>query len=338
MAANNPHDALFHAVFSRIENAVGELRAVLPASIASRLDWTSLKLLDGHFVDEELSWRESDLVYSVLLQGHRVILYVLFEHQSTSDGWMVLRLLRYMTRIWDRWLADHSNAKSLPVILPVVLAHAEGGWRAPVSMHELFALPEEVLAAVAPHVPQFRFVLDDLAERSDAELRARALQALGILALLLMRHAREKQDLLHYVREWADLFRQVWQAPNGREALGMLVRYVVLVSERTKIQDLARTLVPVLGDAAGEVVMTEGERLIQLGEARGEARGRAEGEARGRAQGRSAALLAVFSARALPISPELRERIAACTDIALLDKWIARAATSASAAEALSEA
>jgi hypothetical protein len=49
-----PHDALFRFAFSRAENAAGELRAVLPPALATRIDWLSLTLTDGHFIDEDL--------------------------------------------------------------------------------------------------------------------------------------------------------------------------------------------------------------------------------------------------------------------------------------------
>ena len=71
------------------------------------------------------------------------------------------------------------------------------------------------------------------------------------------------------------------------------------------------------------------------GKAEGEARGEARGKAEGKAEGRRAALLAILSARVLGISPELQERIEQCADIATLDRWITRAATAQSAAEAL---
>jgi hypothetical protein len=59
------------------------------------------------------------------------------------------------------------------------------------------------------------------------------------------------------------------------------------------------------------------------------AKGRAEGEAKGRVF----ALLAVLDARRLTLSHEDRVRITECADLALLDRWIARAATAATAAE-----
>ncbi|HSK03807.1 MAG TPA: Rpn family recombination-promoting nuclease/putative transposase, partial [Kofleriaceae bacterium] len=47
----NPHDALFKAVLSKPEHARGVLRAVLPPALAEALDWQSLTLRPGSFVD-----------------------------------------------------------------------------------------------------------------------------------------------------------------------------------------------------------------------------------------------------------------------------------------------
>ncbi|MCU0693193.1 MAG: Rpn family recombination-promoting nuclease/putative transposase, partial [Polyangiaceae bacterium] len=89
-------------------------------------------------------------------------------------------------------------------------------------LHELIGMSELHAEMLGPYLPQFRYVLDDLSKRSDEELMARALGALGLLALLLMRHGRDKRDLLQRLVEWAALFRSVWQAKDGREALGTL--------------------------------------------------------------------------------------------------------------------
>ena len=109
---------------------------------------------------------------------------------------------------------------------------------------------------------------------------------------------------------------------------------MMLANEAVTIQDLTGVLEAEVGKEAGEVAMTEGERLIEQGRIRGQAEGLTEGLARGRAS----ALLALFAARQLPVSEELRQRIESCTDLAQLDRWVARAVTAASAAEALSEA
>ncbi len=63
------------------------------------------------------------------------------------------------------------------------------------------------------------------------------------------------------------------------------------------------------------------------------ARGRAEGEAKGKAEALRAAIVALFSARALPLSEHGRAQIMSCADVATLVRWHARAATAVSEAE-----
>jgi hypothetical protein len=71
--------------------------------------------------------------------------------------------------------------------------------------------------------------------------------------------------------------------------------------------------------------------------AQGEARGREEGRAEGEAAGRALAVLAFLGARGVAVSPAVRERVLACTDVALLDVWIARAADATEAGEVVGE-
>ncbi|MFF5182808.1 hypothetical protein ACFY30_03300 [Streptomyces sp. NPDC000345] len=55
----------------------------------------------------------------------------------------------------------------------------------------------------------------------------------------------------------------------------------------------------------------------------GQAKGLAEGRAKGLAEG----VLRILEVRGLPVSGEVRERIATCSDLALLDDWLVRAGT-----------
>ena len=79
------------------------------------------------------------------------------------------------------------------------------------------------------------------------------------------------------------------------------------------------------------------KKYIALGEAEGEAKGKAKGRAEGEAEGKANAVLAVLAARGLAISDAQHTRVLAEKDLAVLDRWITRAATCASADEALSD-
>ena len=126
------------------------------------------------------------------------------------------------------------------------------------------------------------------------------------------------------------MLRRVLEAPDGLDALGLVMRYIMLVNDRVTVREIEAMLVPAVGEELREVVMTEGQRLIE--------KGRVEGRVEGGAEGRSYAVLAVLAARGILVPEALRARILSCTDIATLDAWIARAVTAGSAADIVSEA
>jgi cobalamin synthase len=57
----------------------------------------------------------------------------------------------------------------------------------------------------------------------------------------------------------------------------------------------------------------------------------------GKAEGKAEAVLAVLAARRIAVPDEVRARISACADVALLDRWLARAITAIAAADVVSE-
>ena len=330
MSDTNPHDSLVRNVLSSLENAEGELRAVLPQALCDAIDWRTLRLENSHFVDSNLKDFESDLLFTAKLKELDVVLYVLFEHQSTNDGLMAYRVLCYMVKIWDWWLKNNNGAEKLPPIVPVVMSHAIGGWTAPTSMHQVIAAPEELLAVLKPYLPDFMFVLDDLMQHTDAELTARTMLDVGKLALLLLRHGRGQRNLLEVAREWAGLFRAVWNTPNGAQALRMLVRYMSLVKKGATMQDMEQLLDDMLGAHAHEVIMVPFEQDMLNAEAKGKNKGREEGRDEGEATGRATSVLAVAQARGLEVPDEARKHILSCTDIPTLDRWIVRAVKASS--------
>jgi hypothetical protein len=176
---HNPHDALFKGVLGKPEHALGVLRTLVPAPLAEALDWQTLTLCHGSFVDEALQEQHTDLLYSTTWRdGGEVLVDFLFEHQSAppKDGLMAYRLLRYQVRIWDDWHAKHPKEKTLPMIIPVVMYHGTAPWSEPRLFGDLLAVPPSVRPAVAPYLVQLAYLLDDLSQISDDELRDGAMR------------------------------------------------------------------------------------------------------------------------------------------------------------------
>src|SRR4051812_36845807 len=133
----HPNDALFKSAFADPEHAAGELRLVLPPALVARMDFASLQLVPGSYIEETLTERQSDLLFSVAVASRPALVYVLCEHQSSVDRFMAFRLLRYIVLIWERQLADNPRAHRLPAVFPVVVHHSATGWTAPIELADL---------------------------------------------------------------------------------------------------------------------------------------------------------------------------------------------------------
>ncbi len=154
-----PHDKLFLSVFSDAREAADLLQASLPDTLRNRFDWTTLTLVAGTFLDDDLRESQSDMLYRVehVETGQPVSLYLLFEHQSSSDRWMRFRLLKYCYRIWEADLRNEPELSELRPIVPVVFYQGPRGWRHSTEFADLF--PEA--ARSWPWVPKFAHELLD---------------------------------------------------------------------------------------------------------------------------------------------------------------------------------
>jgi predicted transposase YdaD len=342
--AGNVHDALFKATFSQVEHAIGLLRQALPAALVARIDFETLELRPGSFVDEDLKERHTDLLFTVAIDGKRALVYVLLEHQSSDDALMPFRMLRYMVRIWEDYLREHPDAKRLPAIVPLVLHHSEAGWAKPTALEQLFDLDPETLAAMGEHVPRLRFILDDISAETDEALRGRAMTALGRLALLCLRRSRTPEDLVRSLGSWVDLVRDVRRSPNGASALATIWRYVFMVSERLGQAEILPFLVAAAGEEEERGSRASlGERLIEEGRVKGLEQGREQGREEGLEQGREEArrrerelLAKLLMGRFGPL-PEAAVARLNVADSAQIDRWIERFLTASSLADVLGD-
>jgi len=224
-----PHDRIFKAVLGRPEHARGMLRTILPPIPADALDWQTLTLRPGSFVDATLTHQHTDLLYSATWRdGSEALVYLLFEHQSTppTEGLMALRLLSYQDRIWQHWRTDHPKAKTLPMIIPIVMYHGVTPWLEPRAFDALLDVPPDLRPAVEPYLVRFTYVLHDLSRISDNDLREGAMNtALAKLVAMCLKHARTAPDFLQILGRWMNVVREVIAAPNGLEALAQVMRY-----------------------------------------------------------------------------------------------------------------
>jgi predicted transposase/invertase (TIGR01784 family) len=268
--ATHPNDAFFKTIFSEPEHATAFFKSHLPQSIANRVDWTSLTVIPTSFVKSSLQQVHSDLLFSVRLGSRETLLYLIFEHQSTVDPTMPLRLLGYVGEILTQQHKAHGLP--LPPMLPFVLHQGPDHWNVSTAFEDLFELPEELAADLLPFLPKFHHALLDLS-RSDPAAEERDIQLR--IVLHLMKLARERQ-LLEYFRWLAETL--VDQVPDS--LLGRLLLYALHADSELDARQIFRSLTT--NPELEKRVMSVAEKL--------KAEGRVEGISQGISQGREEGL------------------------------------------------
>jgi predicted transposase/invertase (TIGR01784 family) len=285
-----PHDSLVRYTFGQVQHAASFFRENLSATLASAIRWDELKLLGGSFVDEQLRQAETDLLYQVPLRDttegageeRSLFLYLLFEHQSTTDRWMPLRLLRYMGEIWQRHIGEQPAAAGLPPIIPMVLAQVAGGWKVSPRFHDQVLWPKEPLLrkSLELHQPQFEHALIDLAGIDLQALRGSLVARLtqGLLKIRI-----EGDDGV--VVDWAfPLLAEADRAKIGPDSMLPLYRYLLSVTGLNKEEFRARLARSAISRDTTQSIMTLADQLISEGLLKGREEGREEGALIGRVQ------------------------------------------------------
>ena len=300
----SPHDAVFRRIFGVPANMASQLRAVLPPTLVSRLDLAQLAPVPGTFIDESLKRRHSDLLFTAPLDGRDAFVYLLAEHQSSSDPLMAFRMLRYVTRIWDRYLEEHPRTRRLPAVIPLVVHHGRGRWASPVQLLDLIDLTPAARADMEAYLPRFGYLLDDLAGTDGAQLRNRELTPPALITLLLLKTAPGNPRLPDELRPWKDQLRAVLDQPGGGEAFLALLTYIELVSETpdSELRDLAASL----GPDAEEAYMTTAEML--------------------KASGRAEALVEMLTVKFGPLPDSVPQKVHGAS-VTQIKAWAARAVT-----------
>jgi len=255
---HHPHDMMVRAVLSDLAEATSFLQTHLPQEVSQALSWSTLKLLEGSFVDEHLRESEADVLYEVQhVSGEASVwVYILLEHQSTPDRWMRFRLLKYCCRIWDLSFREYPDQRELPAIVPLVFYQGERRWSYSSEFADLFA------ASVRdwPGVPRFSHGLIDQSGLQPDEVQGELKTRLMQLVMLAAYH-----PALAWMEQVARLLGLLASlAPSG----GInYVRIFVLYILATQEPETAQSFRDVLRQHApevGEDLMTYAQELLNL--------------------------------------------------------------------------
>ena len=319
---HQPHDKLVKSTFSDPENARAFLQGHLPSKLARRMDWNSLTLVSGSFIDPEFAATSSDLLFTVKIDGHPAFLYILFEHQNQEDPLIGLRLLTYMVRIWNDYLRNNPLATKLPAILPLVLAQDNKPWKSSTRFADLIDIPEGAGEDIKKHIPDFEFQLVELFRMPFEKILG---TPMGILTLRALK--AEKLQALLDDTVWDESL--LIQLPSA--SFEMLMRYIL--DRDLDKPAFRRRLKTLRNPKLSKNAMSLAEQYRQEGIRKGRQQGRQEGRQEGHQEGlifsQQQAILEALEIRFQRVPEGLREEIEAIIDTKKLTHLLRAAITSA---------
>ena len=304
---HHPHDKLVKSTFSDPENARAFLQAHLPLKLTRCIDWSTLNLVSGSFIDPEFAASSSDLLFTAQINGQTAFLYILFEHQNEEDPFIGLRLLTYMVRIWNEHLRNNPGTAKLPAILPLVLAQDNKPWKSSTRFADLIGIAEGAGEELQKHIPDFEFQLLELFRMPFDKILG---TPMGILTLRALK--AEKLQALLDDPVWDESL--LIQLPSA--SFEMLMRYILdrdldKPAFRRKLKTLSN---PKISNNA----MSLAEQFRQEGRQEGHQEGRQEGRQEGLIASKQQDIVEALEIRFVSIPEGLLEEIEIINDPAKL--------------------
>jgi hypothetical protein len=301
------------------------LRQLVGMDIAQQLDWRSLRVEPGTYVEEALRDMMSDLLFSVRFRGseRRALVYLLWDHQRQPDRMMPLRLHNY----GGRALHDYTQTKSaipgyVPTLIPLLVYQGPGDWPGPYLLSELSHLPGE---PAPPVLMDLSMIVHNL---HDDSLPPSELTVLAKTTFWLMRLAALEELVIANaarIAGWLDEVHETYGYGDYRS----LMEYVAAAGKES---GMIEAIVEHTGEGMKKEAMSTLDWIQKKAREEGFENGRREG-----VEGFRALLLRQLELRFGTVPARVRAKVRAATP-SQLECWALRVVTAASLAEVLGKA
>jgi len=235
MSTPKIHDNTIRYFLSDRQNTISILKSMLPKEIQEQLDLDKIHYEKDSFLPKSLQEYYSDLIVSAPTKcgSREAKIFFLMEHKSTFKKYTPLQFLRYILEFWDHYLRSTEDSKEkLPVIIPVLIAHPDKGWRATM-LSDLVDLPSDDFKI---YIPDFDFLLFDAVKDDPEDYEFdEAVKAL----FTIWRYSRSP-DFIKAVKRVFELIKQIDPQARLDEYLRIILRYLELTREEEEYIDIKK--------------------------------------------------------------------------------------------------
>ena len=223
----NPHAMFFEKVFSRKDVAQDFLQNYLLETVVKRLDLSTIHLEKESFISNELKSSQTDLLFRIkTIDKKNLFIYILLEHKSYIDRWLMMQLLGYIVKICERQREINKMKRQelrkqnqldgesentgieteyLEPVIPIIIYHGKAEWGEKKTLSSLFYESE----VYQKYIPEFTYELINAADLNIDLFKGNVIVHVALMAMkhYFMDDFEEKiPELLTLL---ADLFEQI---------------------------------------------------------------------------------------------------------------------------------
>ena len=232
----NPHAMFFEQMFSRLDIATDFISNYLPENVVKLLDISSLELERKSFINKQLQGMQSDILYKIkTIDGIPLWIYVLLEHKSYIDRWVLFQVLGYIVQIGDherminkakRKQEKHRNRSKnnnteiefLTPVIPIIVYHGPKKWDIPAHLSQIY----QNIGPFKPYIPDFKFEVVDLRQYTDAQIKGTVY--LRVIFLVMKYYFSNYED--HKLSKILSLLTDLIQQRSTIDFLCVLFEYI----------------------------------------------------------------------------------------------------------------
>jgi predicted transposase/invertase (TIGR01784 family) len=198
------HDTGYKLLFSHATLVQQLLEGFAPAELVALLDFSTLRIENGSYITPAMKQREDDVVWSVQMGEDTLYLYILLEFQSTTDASMPIRMVQYVSALYESLVKDKrvNPSKGLPPVFPIVLYNGETRWQISHNINQLIHCP----AVLAPYQPSMRYYLLDEGAYTPDELNQ---VHNAVSAVFCLENAKTYDDMVLAIEKMAESIKQL---------------------------------------------------------------------------------------------------------------------------------
>jgi predicted transposase/invertase (TIGR01784 family) len=255
---HTPHDRFFRASLDDPRVAREFLEVHLPEEIKILVDFNTLEMCHGTFVDEVLQLNLTDVLFSLKCLGDEPgYLYALLEHLRNPDPLMPFKKLRYTVKIMEQHYKKH---KILPIVYTLVLYNGETKYPHSTDLFDLFGAYKNL--AQKTFLQPFDLV--DLSQIPDATLKEHLWSGMMELSL---KHISEP-NLILFIENELEWMQKIEQK-GGTDYLNAVFCYFFIAGNIPNMHTLRGLIHNNFSQTWEENIMTLAELCKQEGRQEG---------------------------------------------------------------------